>query len=202
MRIAVFGGSFNPPHNGHRNLVEEIHRHGLAEKVILIPAFRPPHKPNTPLADYEHRVAMTKLAFAGLPWVEVNELESRRPEKLSYTFDTMVQLESEYPNDELLLLIGADSLANLHSWYQAEELAERWQVISYPRPGDNPTLADLQYNWPPHLAERLAAGLNKSLPEAAVSSTAIRHALHFGVANGLALPAEVAEYIRKNQLYR
>jgi len=201
MRIAVFGGSFNPPHNGHLHLVTEISRRGYADRVMLIPAFRPPHKSDRPLVAFPHRMAMTALMFAEMPEVIISDLESQRPDRPSYTFDTMLQLEKLYPEDELVLLIGADSLNTLHTWYRAAELAERWPLYAYPRPECPVEPTELGRHWRPEIAERLAAAV-LPLPEMAVSSTDVRVAVRDGTSLAGLLPERVAEYIRKNRLYR
>lgn len=201
MRTAVFGGSFNPPHEAHLQLVDAIWGNGYADSVLLIPAFRPPHKPESPLADYRHRLAMTRLAVADRSWAEVSDIESRRPELPSYTFDTMVSLEQLYPDTELCLLIGSDSLLQLHTWYRADDLVRRWQVLSYPRPGNIPDANELRRHWPEEVAKMLAATL-LPLPKHDLSSTELRRILAQGQGIAGMTPLPVAEYITKNQLYR
>lgn len=201
MRIAVFGGSFNPPHNGHLNLIRAVYEHGYADKLLLVPAFRPPHKPKSPLVDFTHRLTMTELSIAELNWAEVSDIERLRPNLPSYTFDTMCQFQKLYPDDSLILLIGADSLRSLHTWYRAAELVDKWQLLAYPRPGDNTDVSELQQHWTPEIAKRLAASI-VPLPQYEISSTAIRTALSSGQDVASQIPAAVKEYIGKNHLYR
>lgn len=202
MRTAVFGGSFNPPHDAHLQLAAAIRKNGYADRVIIIPAFRPPHKPETPLVDYRHRMTMTRLAFAAWPWAEVSDIESSRPELPSYTFDTMAALEKLCPDSEFSLLIGADSLRYLHTWYRAAEIVDRWPVLSYPRPDEIPDEEELKRNWPAATARKLAAGILTGLPQSKVSSTELRQRLARGEEVGGQIPEAVLEYIGKNKIYR
>lgn len=133
MKIAVFGGTFDPVHTAHASLAGEVLKRGYAEKLFFVPAFLPPHKIAWNVSSFESRRAMLELALKNLPGTEISCIEAERG-GISYTFDTMNALAEKYPADELLLLIGGDSLANLHSWHRAEELVRRWRPLVYPRP--------------------------------------------------------------------
>ena len=122
-RIGIFGGSFNPPHLGHILAVREFREKLTLDRVLLIPAATPPHKTltaNSPAAD--HRLEMTRLAAAELPFAEVSDIELRR-EGASYTADTIEALRRVYPQDEFFLLMGTDMFLSFDTWYQPERIA-------------------------------------------------------------------------------
>ena len=201
MRTAVFGGTFNPPHSGHVKLARAVIAGGYAEKVLFIPAFRPPHKTEMSAAPFTDRVAMLKLALHDFPETEISSLEAQRPDRLSYTFETMCELTAAHPGEQYVLLIGSDSLRQLHLWYRAAELAERWPILTYPRPGETVTLAELRQHWPEPLAEKLVKTV-ADLPLFDYSSTVIRTALRHGEISDDALDDGVIKYIQEKRLYR
>ncbi len=114
MRIGVFGGTFNPVHLGHLILAEQAREQGRLDQIWFVPAARPPHKdPNT---SFRHRAEMLHLAVAGHPAFRVDEQEESRPGP-SYTVHTLTELARQHSGHEWFLLIGADTLAELHEWY-------------------------------------------------------------------------------------
>lgn len=199
MRIAYFGGAFDPPHAGHLAEARAALACGAAERVWLAPSFAPPHKPQGGTAPFADRAAMLKLLVADEPDMEVAEIERELALSPSYTFSVLLELERRRPADRFILLVGGDSLRDLHRWYRGRELAERFEVWTYPRPGAEITADALAANWPRETAEKLAARqLAGELSGA--SSSAIRAALAVGrEPDGLAAP--VLAYIRENHLY-
>ena len=201
LRAAVFGGTFDPPHLGHVRLASEVLERGRADKVIFVPAAIPPHKPGVPITPFHHRLAMLELALEGFERKIVSDLEFRRLPEPSYTIVTMRELARLHPDFELELLIGGDSLRNLHTWRDAVALATDFAVISYPRRGEAPRPGELAALWPPALAAKLEGSLMEA-PTFEVSSTALRGALRSGGdVRGLLAP-KVMEYIASNALYR
>jgi nicotinate-nucleotide adenylyltransferase len=199
-RLAFFGGSFDPPHAGHLAVIRAVLDGHHADRVIVAPKSRPPHKAGVKLTPFGHRLAMLHLATAGLPAVAVSDIEMD-PAKSSFTFDTLSLLSAQHPEAEVVLLIGADSLRQLHTWRRAPELVERWPVLAHPRPGETVTLDELRQHWPEPVARRLLAGLLPAL-EHDVSATAIRAALARGENPADLLPPGVGEYILRHGLYR
>src|SRR5437879_4254738 len=112
MRIGVFGGTFDPIHQGHLILAEQAREQGRLDQVWFLPAPRPPHKDETALTRYEQRVEMIQLAVAGQSVFRVDEREKERPGP-SYTVDTLAELQAERPGDDFLVLLGSDSLQDL-----------------------------------------------------------------------------------------
>ncbi|MBX9678979.1 MAG: nicotinate-nucleotide adenylyltransferase [Gemmataceae bacterium] len=115
MRIGVFGGSFDPVHLGHLIVAEQCREQAKLDRVLFVPAARPPHKPGRVLAPFHHRADMLLLAISGNPAFAVEELEKDRPGP-SYTVDTLAELKRREPDAELHLIIGSDTLNDLHQW--------------------------------------------------------------------------------------
>jgi nicotinate-nucleotide adenylyltransferase len=120
-RLGIFGGAFDPPHLAHVALVEAAMSQLQLDAVRVLPTGQAWHKPRQ-LSDAAHRLAMTRLAFAHLPQVVVDEREILRSGP-SYTVDTLHELQTEYPHAQLYLLIGDDQRRALPSWHQIGEIA-------------------------------------------------------------------------------
>ncbi|MBQ3355696.1 MAG: nicotinate (nicotinamide) nucleotide adenylyltransferase [Oscillospiraceae bacterium] len=197
-RIGIFGGSFNPPHEGHILAVREFQEKLSLDRVLLIPAATPPHKTltaNSPAAS--HRLEMTRLAAAQLPFAEVSDIELRR-NGASYTADTLDELRSSFPKDDFFLLMGTDMFLSLATWYHPERIAAQATVAVAHRSADSAQQLEA-------CAEKLKQALNlqtvfvenEYLPH---SSTSVRALLAFQAAQEYVSPA-VMDYIVKNDLY-
>ncbi|MBQ9338629.1 MAG: nicotinate (nicotinamide) nucleotide adenylyltransferase [Lentisphaeria bacterium] len=202
MRTAFFGGTFDPVHNGHLALAREVLAQGRADRVLLVPAPEPPHKELARITPYEHRLAMVRLAVGDDPRLGWSDVERHRQGK-SYTFDTLAELSEAGVYGEIFLLIGADSLRQLHLWYRSHDLVREYGLIVYPRPGEPVTEAELRNHWSAEETAKLLGALMTSVPEFPVSSTQIREIAEKGMlgdGSGFVLPA-VAKYITENRLY-
>ena len=132
MRIGVFGGTFDPVHLGHLILAEQCREQARLDEVWFIPSGRPPHKQRHGITPFRHRAEMLQLAIAGHPAFRINELENERP-GLSYTVDTLDELKKGHPSAEWFLLLGSDTLAEMHEWYDpAGILRRRTSRLTYP----------------------------------------------------------------------
>ena len=158
MRIAFFGGSFDPPHYGHLGVAEGALKSGRCDKVCWAPAFMPPHKLQRSRQSFQHRYNMLKLITAAHEEYIVSDIEYRRRRIPSYTFDILEDLNRDN-KDTWQLLIGADSLLELHTWHRAQELAERFELLVYPRPGCPVTVDRLAEHFPLSTAEKLYSSL-------------------------------------------
>lgn len=128
MKIAIYGGSFNPPHLGHKAAAKTVLDTLCPDKLLVIPAAEPPHKqldPGSP--DGSVRLELCRLAFADMPGVEVSDLELRRPAP-SYTIDTLEQLRQQYPDGEFILLMGTDMLQNFPQWRRFTDILQLVQL--------------------------------------------------------------------------
>ena len=197
--IAVFGGTFDPPHKGHLNLAGTVVSSGAADRIVFVPAFRPPHKPDSPVSEFKDRLDMLKLATRGAAKFEVSDIESGRRGP-SFTFDTLGEFSRLRPDLEIKLLMGSDSLKLLHTWYKAEELVQNWSLIVYPRIGCMPSREELCLNWGMEVAERLL-GYILPMPFYDFSSTDIRDKILKGEDVGGLLDTDVYSYIMENGIY-
>jgi nicotinate-nucleotide adenylyltransferase len=154
---AFFGGSFDPPHLGHLMVASAALKSGFCEHVAWVPAFAPPHK-NTRGASFADRAKMVELTIAGHDGMSISRIEEELHLTPSYTFVVLKAWESRY-GEMPELLIGADSLLELHTWHRAAELAAVCRIITYPRDGAPVTEEALLRHWSPATAKRLLAGV-------------------------------------------
>lgn len=133
-RVGLFGGSFNPPHLAHLVVAEAARDQVGLDRVVWIPAATPPHKRHEDMPAAEHRLAMTRLAVEGNPAFSVSDVEIARS-GVSYTVDTVRELQEVYPETDFHFLLGGDSLAQFATWVQPDEIVRRVPLLVYPRPG-------------------------------------------------------------------
>ena len=114
-RIGILGGTFNPIHNGHLTVAEEVRSRLKLDLVLFIPSFLPPHKAEGELPSAEQRQDMVRLAITGSPHFRMSDIEVRRGGR-SYTIDTIEELRAAYPGAELFFITGLDSFLELRTW--------------------------------------------------------------------------------------
>lgn len=201
MRVGIFGGSFDPFHQGHLQPVLAVQEALGLDRVVYLVTANPPHKPGEAMASPHHRFAMAELALLPHPDLQVSDLELT-PGTPSYTVDTVAELQRRSPGDQLFLLLGVDSFTHLHTWRRWSELVARVELAVMARPGWQLD------NLPPETSEelvRLAASPRVHRIEGSpqdLSSTQVRRLLRSGLEppEG-ALPDLVLRYIRKYALY-
>ncbi|NLF16139.1 MAG: nicotinate (nicotinamide) nucleotide adenylyltransferase [Lentisphaerae bacterium] len=202
-RLAVFGGSFDPIHNGHLALAEAVVKAGVADEVLFVPARRPPHKQDRDLSEGFHRLEMVRRAIEPYPAFSVSDIELERQEGFSYTFDTLTVLKQVFTEHEVLFLMGMDSLRDLHRWHRAGELVQHFGFIVYPRPGVAcPSLAELSDRFGSRNARKLLAAVRADLPTYDLSATRVREACARGADPAHYCPDAVCRYIASQRLYR
>ena len=189
----MMGGTFDPIHTGHLLLAQFLKEHLALGRVLFVPAADPPHKESRggELLRVEYRWEMVCAALAGSPEFEPCRIEIDRPGK-SYTVDTLRQLRRQYPGSELFLLLGADNVAELDTWYDPEGIFELCNVVAGSRAGPGPP-------WDSPLAGRVTL---VDTPVIDISSTAIRERVRAGLPIRWLVPGPVESYIRENGLYR
>ena len=200
MRTGIFGGSFDPVHFGHLILADVAREAAGLDRVIFIPAFQSPLKPDRPIATDRQRLEMLGLAIAGNPGFEVDDLEIRRGE-ISYTIETLHALGQQYPDDELFMLIGADSLEKFGRWKDPEKICQLAVPLVAARHGSD---ADLGLLAPLVDAGRLAQ-IEKfafQFPRIEISSTTLRQRLAAGLSIRYRTPRSVESYIENAKLYQ
>ena len=194
MRIAVFGGTFNPPHLGHMAAAEACIEALSLDRLILMPTRVPPHK-DLPAgsATPEQRLEMCRIAAVQIPRCEVSDLELRR-EGLSYTADTVEELAAHYPGDTLWLVMGTDMLLSFDRWREPERILRYARLAVAARDeNDRAHIAEKAALLRETMGARIDVVENAALP---VSSTQVREDLALTMVH----PA-VAGYIRANGLY-
>lgn len=201
-KIALFGGTFDPIHLGHTTVAAEAARHIGAEKTIFVPAKRSPLKGFLPKASDSDRFAMMALAIAGNKNFQLSDCELKKPEP-SYTLETVRQFqEANEAETSIYWLIGADSIDELQLWYRITELIDACNLSTMYRAGcEPPSFAKYKDIWDSERVEKLQRNIiQTSLIE--ISSTEIRNRLAAGDNVTDMLHPDVADYIRKHNLYR
>jgi nicotinate-nucleotide adenylyltransferase len=224
MRIALFGGSFDPPHSGHIGIataaVERLH----LDSVLMAPVGRQPLKRDQAQSPYEDRMVMVQLACAGHPPLAASAIDAPRMDgRYNYTYDTLQHLrETLAAGDELFCLVGADSLQTLHHWHRAADALMLAQWIVAARPGfaldtlESLLPAGVLAGAPEHGEGWLRVPLTRAAPDSLkgtlwllpdlhyeVSATELRAALadHSAGIPQRVLDPRVAEYAREHALY-
>lgn len=197
MRIGIFGGAFNPVHNGHINLAKSYFESLSLDKLLIVPTANPPHKTAVGLASEDDRLNMLSLAFKDMDKVELSDIEFQREEK-SYTYDTIKELRKIYPNDELFLIIGDDQFLSFDKWYKYKELLSEVVLCTAARE-ENKREEIIDF------AETLLSkNQNYFLADfepVVVSSSEIREKIKKNEDISALVPAEVSEYIKDKGLY-
>jgi len=221
MRVALFGGSFDPPHRGHVGLARLARERLALDRILVAPVAIQPLKPDAAPTSFEDRLAMARLAFAGEPGVEISLLDAPRSDgKANYTIDTLETVRQQLSHDDsLFCILGADSLLSISQWRQPAELLTACDFIVGARPSFD--LGDVEDALPSGIrAKPLATKLpdTQSLELVApngrrsrlylltdlaedVSASEIRSALQQKTNPSSVLRPAVAEYIRAHHLY-
>lgn len=201
MKIAMFGGTFDPFHLGHLAMAKYILRENFAEKILFVPASLPPHKEGLNISPYEIRRKSVELSVAGQENMEISDIECER-EGRSYSIDTLCALQERYPADRIVMLIGGDSLATLHLWHRVHELVARFPILTMPRPDVFPEKALASGFWSDAERKMLLSGYLKDAPLVDAASTEIRKQLRNGadLAGSFLAPA-VSDWIRQQKIY-
>ena len=131
--IGVFGGTFDPVHNGHVVTISELLEKLPFEKILVIPNFQPPHRESSQ-ASYKYRYEMASLAFKDIPKTMVDSREYLRGGP-SYAIKTVKEVMSEEEGVKLVMIVGSDSFGDIHSWYKWEELIDLVDFVIMKRPG-------------------------------------------------------------------
>ena len=130
--IGVFGGTFDPVHNGHVLTISELLEKLPFEKILVIPNFQPPHRESSQVS-YKHRYEMASMAFKDIPKTIVDSRESLR-EGPSYAIETVKEIMSEEEGVRVVMIVGSDSFVDIHSWYKWKDLINLVDFVIMKRP--------------------------------------------------------------------
>lgn len=205
--MGVFGGTFDPVHQGHLRTVAAVRNRLAMDKVLFIPTFMPLLR-DKPVAAPHQRLEMVRIAVQSFPGFELDEREILRSGP-SYTVLTLEELRSEYPRVPLCLILGLDAFLRLPQWHRWSELLELAHMALMQRPGWQMPGDPLPDWWtralsdhPKQLICRPAGRiLPVEVPDVDISSTVLRDRLRTGLPVGEDLPAGVQQYIEDNRLY-
>lgn len=190
MAIGIFGGTFDPIHNGHLITTRFVLEQRNLEKIIFIPSFISPLKQNFELTNNLHRLQMVKIAIDSIPYFEVNDLELKR-ESVSYTIDTIRELNKIHRDIELI--IGYDNLLLFEHWHEPDEIIKLVKVVVLKRHIDEI----------PDVPNRFFDNVTiLESPHIEISATNIRNRIKNNLPVDFMVPDKVNDYIKINNLYR
>jgi nicotinate-nucleotide adenylyltransferase len=188
-RVGVMGGTFDPVHNGHLVAASEVAQHFELDEVVFVPTGHPYQK--TDVTSSEHRYLMTVVATAANPRFTVSRVDIDRAGP-TYTIDTLQDLRAQRPDAELFFISGADAIAQILDWKEADELFSLAHFVAVSRPGHSLSVSGL----PEHNVSLL------EVPALAISSTDCRSRVNRGFPVWYLVPDGVVQYISKHHLYR
>ena len=192
MRLAIFGGSFDPPHVGHVLATADASDQLELDRLIVVPTGTQPLKVGAAVASPAQRLEMTQLAFAGDPRYAVSDVEVRRG-GLSFTIDTLTEIADRYPTADRFLLLGLDVLGSFEKWREPERILSLARPVLLEREHDGATIPE----------QFVKAGvLRLASRRVDVSSTEIRDRIRAGKSIRGFVTEKVAAYIERSGLYR
>lgn len=185
-KVCIFGGTFNPPHIGHLIVANEVYHALDIEEIRFMPNAKPPHKESSNVVSGEQRLHMLELAISEFPYFKVEPYEIEKG-GISYTYETMADLQKREPDTQFSFLIGGDMIAYLPKWANIDELSKNVQLIGVARPG--------------FIAETTYPVVMVEAPLIDLSSTMLRNRFRDGKDVSLLIPEKVQAYIRQENLY-
>ena len=183
MRIGLFGGAFNPVHNGHMAVAKTAIKEAKLDKLIFIPTGNAPHKKETEISR-EDRYNMLKEAISNEEKMNISDYEIKRTE-VNYSANTVEYFRSLYPSDELFFIIGDDSYRDLDTWYEPHRILKVCTLLVFPRMG----------------AEVLPPAISLPMEIVDISSSDVREKIKMAKDCRNLLPKKVFDYIIKRNLY-
>ncbi|MCL1870824.1 MAG: nicotinate-nucleotide adenylyltransferase [Promicromonosporaceae bacterium] len=190
-RIGVMGGTFDPIHHGHLVAASEVASSYGLDEVVFVPTGKPSFKQDVQVTEAEHRYLMTVIATASNPRFTVSRVDIDRP-GLTFTVDTLRDLHAERPDAEFFFITGADAVAQILAWKDAEHLWSMAHFVAVTRPGHNLTIEGIPEG----------AVTTLEVPAMAISSTDCRRRAEAGQPVWYLVPDGVVQYIGKHGLYR
>lgn len=194
MKTGIFGGAFNPVHNGHLALAEQYKKALSLDRIIFIPTANPPHKSSDELIDGKHRINMLGLCVGENELV--SDIEFMRDGK-SYTYLTIRELKEKYPDDEFFLIVGADQFFYFEKWYKFEEILSACTVVTAAREKNQyDEMLKFKAEHP-----KLKDVVVSEFDVIDISSSQIRDMIKNGEDVSYYIPESVNRYIKEHRLY-
>ncbi|MGT2924845.1 nicotinate-nucleotide adenylyltransferase [Streptococcus caviae] len=186
-QIGILGGNFNPVHNAHLVVADQVRQQLGLDQVLLMPEFIPPHVDKKETIDEQHRLKMLQLAIEGIEGLDIETIELER-KGVSYTYDTMKLLTEKNPDVDYYFIIGADMVDYLPKWHKIDELMQLVQFVGVQRP-------------------KYKAGTSYpviwvDVPLMDISSSMLREFIRKNRKPNFLLPKPVLDYIEKEGLYQ
>ena len=186
-QIGILGGNFNPVHNAHLVVADQVRQQLGLDQVLLMPEFIPPHVDKKETIDEKHRLKMLQLAIEGIEGLDIETIELER-KGISYTYDTMKLLTEKNPDVDYYFIIGADMVDYLPKWHKIDELMQLVQFVGVQRP-------------------KYKAGTSYpviwvDVPLMDISSSMLREFIRKNRKPNFLLPKPVLDYIEKEGLYQ
>jgi len=192
MKIGLFGGTFNPAHNGHLEIARKVLNEFGLSKIIFIPSGNPPHKNKKDIADASHRLRMLELALAAEKRFEVSDIEIKR-KGTSYTLDTIKEMQKIYGKNAIFYFIaGADMALDLPNWRKPLEILKLARFVAVERPKFSLKKLPFQYRKKIIFVEDMSID---------ISSSDIRKRVREGKSIKNLVPSAVEQYIGKHALF-
>ena len=185
-QVGILGGNFNPVHNAHLIVADQVRQQLGLDQVLLMPEYQPPHVDKKETIPEHHRLKMLELAIEGIEGLDIETIELER-KGISYTYDTMKILTEQHPDTDYYFIIGADMVDYLPKWYRIDELVDMVQFVGVQRPRYK-TGTSYPVIW-------------VDVPLMDISSSMVRDFLAQGRKPNFLLPQPVLDYIEKEGLY-
>ncbi len=190
MRIALFGGTFDPPHIGHLLMAEAAQAQFHLDRVVFLPTGQPPHK--SVVTSARHRLAMTRAAVRGYPHFSVSAWEAAQ-KRTVYTYETLAHFKSLWPRAQVHFILGSDSLAQIDRWRQGRTLLKQARFLVVDR---------LEHRWSALPARVRAQTAHVDMPPVAIASHTLRKAIRQKQSVRYQVPAAVDRYIHQHHIYQ
>jgi nicotinate-nucleotide adenylyltransferase len=198
MRLGIYGGTFDPVHYGHLLLAEQCREACGLDEIWLVPAGDPPHKQGHAISPAKSRREMLEMAVAGLPQFRVSTIEIDRPGP-HYTVETLREIRRTRPGDELFLLMGRDSLLELSTWREPDQIAELATIVAVNRGRETIAMNLVRESLGEVIANRVQV---VSMPGVDLSASDLRERVRTGRSIRFQVPRAVEQYIVEHALYR